>query len=616
MIRKVSLVVSFAALVMAGLVGPSDAADQVTVPTQAGQTVTYPWSGAVPPGASSGDCADNPATSHTQAVTLTVPAGTYNAINVRSTATISYDGPNDLKLTVYLPDGSKKTVDDGFVDTDESFTLTNPAPGDYKFVTCMFAGPAPQNFTGTLKLEGVAIPPPAPRPCVKPATGLAFTKPSYVDMQRAGGEPSIVSHPATGRLLYAAHAGTTHFYSPEAHDPDSTAFFRNYTGQVYTWYSDDRGKTWNFVNRAIPPDNEPISGFSDPDFAIDYAGNVYLSEINLVNVAVSKSTDRGASYTLQNFFGETFSDRQWKTAGPKNVVFIVGNPSGGGTFPGDPLGHTNHTIYRSTDGGQTFSDGVSDPGGEGDLVFSRKTTTMYEPHRSSGNLQIAAFRDPLNPDPNVALKPKIYTVAKGVDMLSHWSAIDVDSVGNVYITWDEGGNGDRPAGVYYSYSKNGGRNWARPSRVDKTGATDIWPWIAAGAPGRVAIAWFGNDHKLPGHDAEQAGEDDPWNVYVAQTLTGLGCKSSTTAGFRVTKATPEPFHVGTVCMGGTVCQAELVDRRLGDYFVIDIDKLGGVVAAYSDTRQGGSVALPAFFRQKGGPSFNAPAQKQTRERDD
>jgi hypothetical protein len=56
-------------------------------------------------------------------------------------------------------------------------------------------------------------------------------------------------------------------------------------------------------------------------------------------------------------------------------------------------------------------------------------------------------------------------------------------------------------------------------------------------------------------------------------------------------------------MGGTTCQAQLIDRRLGDYFTIDIDTTGALVAAYSDTRQGGAVALPAFLRQTGGTSF-------------
>jgi hypothetical protein len=38
--------------------------------------------------------------------------------------------------------------------------------------------------------------------------------------------------------------------------------------------------------------------------------------------------------------------------------------------------------------------------------------------------------------------------------------------------------------------------------------------------------------------------------------------------------------------------------------VIDIDRDGRLLAAYSDTRQGGAVALPAFFKQTGGTTFN------------
>ena len=37
--------------------------------------------------------------------------------------------------------------------------------------------------------------------------------------------------------------------------------------------------------------------------------------------------------------------------------------------------------------------------------------------------------------------------------------------------------------------------------------------------------------------------------------------------------------------GGKTCQAELVDRRLGDYFTVDIDTTSALVAAYSVTRQ-------------------------------
>jgi hypothetical protein len=489
------------------------------------------------------------------------------------------------------------------VNTNESATFANPAAGSYLVIACAFAAAVPQPYTGTLTLTAKALAGAAPKACSTPGQKLTFGAPTYVDRTRAGGEPSVVVHP-DGTLLYGAHAGTTHFYSLEADDPDSEAFFENYRGQVHAYYSRDLGKTWHFVDRTLPPDNAPASGFSDPDFAIDYAGNVYLSEINLANVAMSKSTDSGRSYQLQNFFSQDITDRQWSAAGPANVLFQVGNASEGGSVPSEPVGNNGHTIYRSVDGGKTFSEGFEDPGGLGDIIWDRSRSTLYEAHYDGGELQIAAFTNALDANPAVALAPALHTVATGVSMLSHWPAIDSDSAGNVYITWDESGTGARPAGIYYSYSTDGGASWARPIRVDPDNHTDIWPWIAVGSPGRVAVAWFGNDHKLTNHDAETATDSDPWNVYVAQTLNGLGCASSPTSAFKVAKATPEPFHVGTICMGGTICQAELVDRRLGDYFTIDIDNTGSLVAAYSDTRQGGAVALPAFVRQTGGTSFS------------
>ncbi len=601
--RRSAVLAAVLVLSIVAFAPPLRATDEVIVPTTIGQTVTVTWEGTVLPGADPGsDCSGTAISADVHEINLTVPAGTYDQVAVLATATITYSGNNDLIVTAVLSDGRSVSGDNGFVNTSESVSFSNPPAGLTKIIACPFAGATLQPYTGSLVLTAAAPPPPAPATCTPPGKPLAFTTPSYVDTTRAGGEPSVVSYP-DGTLLYAAHAGTTHFYSLEVDDPATAAFFENYRGQVHAWYSTDKGASWTFVDRTLPPDNAAGSGFSDPDFAIDAAGSVYLSEINLANVAVSKSTDGGRSYTLQNFFAQTITDRQWTAAGTKDVLFIVGNPSGGGTFPEDPLGHTGHTIYRSTDGGRTYSAGVDDPGGLGDLVFDQKSKTLYEARFAGGALQIAAFRKALDPVASVALAPEVVTIATGVALLSHWPAIDVDAKGNLYIAWDESGNGSRAAGIWYSYSTTGGRSWSQPARVDPDDRTDIWPWIAVGDPGRVAVAWFGNDHALPDNNAELAGDSDPWNVYVAQAQNGLGCFDSALPGFRVTRATPEPFHVGTVCMGGTTCQAELVDRRLGDYFTIDIDTTGALVAAYSDTREGGAVSLPAFFRQTGGTSF-------------
>src|SRR3954466_7016734 len=98
-----------ATLTVALYPGVSAAADQVTVPTTVGQTVTVTWQGTVLPGANaSSECGqptDVGADAH--AVDVVVPAGTYDQLSVLGTASISYDGPTDLIVTVVLPDGSR-----------------------------------------------------------------------------------------------------------------------------------------------------------------------------------------------------------------------------------------------------------------------------------------------------------------------------------------------------------------------------------------------------------------------------------------------------------------------------------------------------------------------------
>ena len=434
--------------------------------------------------------------------------------------------------------------------------------------------------------------------CPAPAQALKFDKQSYVDMTRAGGEPTVEQHP-DGTLMYGSHAGTTHFYTPAAADPTTAAFVENYTGQTYYYFSKDHGKTWTYQDRKLPPNNSPMSGFSDPEYAIDEAGQVYISEINLVNVAVSKAAGSDEPFTLQNFFAQTISDRQWMEADKKDVLYLVGNELGGGTFPNDPVGNQGHFLHRSTDGGKTFTPGIDDGAGLGDIQIDRRNGTLYEAYYEGGALSMTAYREARKGNLE---KRETNTIALGVSMLSHWPSFDLDERGNLYITWDESGQGDRPAGVWFSYSTDAGKTWATPTRVDTNNNTDIWPWLAVGDQGKVAVAWLGANQELPNHDAETPG-DQEWRVYIAQTLNGLGCSGSSAPGFRTTTATPRAVHTSTICQGGTICQAERVDRRLGDFFTIEIDNSGHVWGGYSDTAEGGAIALPGFVHQSGGIPF-------------
>lgn len=458
---------------------------------------------------------------------------------------------------------------------------------------------------------------------------MTFSAPKYIDSTRAGGEPMVNTHPS-GRLLFSSHAGTTHFFTPGAADAETLAFAQNYTGQAYAYYSDDLGETWNFVDRANPAfdDGVPAQGFSDPEFAIDTAGNVFFSEINLANVATSASTDGGKTYQLKNFFGQTIADRQWMDADTENVYYFVGNSFAGGTSqapvnldpavppvppaydPFAPVGNVGHVLFRTTDGGATFTPAIQDEGNEdglGDIRVDRRNGTLYEAQYETSSaeddfreLRIVARRGARSGDLATFTSS---TVASGVRMPSHWPTFDIDAAGNMYIVWDESGAGSRPAGIYYSYSTDEGRTWAAPVHVDgANNKTKIWPWLGIGDTGKVALGWFEASVALPGHNAETPGRHT-WSLVMAQTLNGLGCPGGGTGPVFTTTVADQKIHTGTICQGGTTCQAFAIDRRLGDYFALDIDKTGAVYAGYSDTEQGGSNSLPGFVRQNGGPSF-------------
>jgi hypothetical protein len=446
-----------------------------------------------------------------------------------------------------------------------------------------------------------APPATAGRACPAPAA-LSFEEPTYVDKKRAGGEPLVATLP-DGRLLYSAHAGTTHFFAPEGANPGSTAFIENYEGQTYIWTSDDNGKTWEFRPRLVAPDGVPASGFSDPEVAIDSDGNVYFSEINLANVAVSSSQDNGETYTLENFFGAIMTDRQWMEADRPGELYFVANAFGGGTGT-PPQPSLGHYISKSTDGGKTFTRNVPNRGGLGDIRVDKRTGTVYEANYTSGVLGMKAFRNARDGD----LTGEVATIAEGVDMLAHWPTFDLDPAGNLYITWDESGTGERGAGIWFASSKDGGRTWSTPTKVNTGGNTAIWPWLAVGDEGRVGLGWLEADVALPEHDAETPG-DHGWRIRAAATTTGLGCPASSTPSFSITTATTEPVHTGTICQGGTTCQAFAIDRRLGDYFSMEVDGTGHMYMGYSDTRIPGAVSLPGFVRQSGGPSLLAPRSR-------
>ena len=605
------------------IIAPAFAADpatsDATMPAAPG-TVSVTWTGTFQPFVNaSGSCTGSAeATADAHELTLSVPAGLYDKKGLIFASTFTVEAPDaDVILTVEGP--TEKTsgdTDSGSSGAAETLQFNKPAAGTYRVSACAFLGaPGATDYTGTATFQTIR-PEGAPDECVAPTKSLGFTE-GYIDKSRAGGEPIVATHPS-GRLLWGSHAGTTHFFGPAAPDEDTAAFLRNYEGQTYQYFSGDGGKTWEFVERLPNQDNQeaglPNSGFSDPEFAIDKAGQVYISEINLANVAFSKSTDGGRSYKLQSLTGLTLSDRQWMEADEKDVLYLVANTFGGGSGANDPVtGDLAHKMFKSTDGGKTFTAGeVANPNGTNDIKIDKSNGNMYELSLGGGVLEMARFENIRGVMSNFKDHVKFAKIAEGVDTNSSLSqAFDIDDDGNQYVSWSETGDGQRAGGIWYSSSGDQGRTWSTPVRVDENKNTDIWPWVAVGDSGKVAISWLQNSTAIPDNNAEDAPDDSGWSVMTAYTHNGLGCgDGQRVAGFKVMKASSRPVHKGTICQGGTTCQAFAIDRRLGDYFANEIDSKGRTYIAVSDTRQGGSVALPFIMRQTGGPRFIRPTKRE------
>src|SRR4051812_45949458 len=202
----------------------------------------------------------------------------------------------------------------------------------------------------------------SPALAADPAPALGFAPAQFVDQELAGGEPITFQDPTTGNIIYTAHEGTTHLYRPGLLSATPPSWLANYRNQVNIWISEDNGTTWKRVinNGFNGADPSKSQGFSDPDFTQDEGGRIYDTGIDLANDALFSTKDGGKTWdkgTAQCHNG----DRPWLAAGKPEEVWMATD-----TLEPDPNG-INHTIFHSTDGGNTCSQtGVTDYGDTSD----------------------------------------------------------------------------------------------------------------------------------------------------------------------------------------------------------------------------------------------------------
>lgn len=435
-------------------------------------------------------------------------------------------------------------------------------------------------------------------PGVKPPK-LAFGKPSYIDKNRAGGEPVAITA-QDGSIIVSAHAGTTHAYkSPDA-APGAGDFAVGYANQTLNWRSDNGGKSWKYVGLAgqeVGPHTATSTGFSDPDLSMDAGGRIYNVEIDLANVAVFSTNDDGQSWPRGNPIAAS-GDRPWVTGAEKDEVFLYVN------LP--------KQLWRSTDGGLTYSL-VTQGGMLSDgklLVDPLKPKTGLVGPLSEGGVAIS-------PDDGVSWKAYPAPLGKSTQF---FGTIGVDRKGWVYAANAGGyaGASDTTADgeVTFNYFNRKSNKWAKnPVQIDIPKGDAMWPWMIAGDDGRAAVVWYqtlnGNQNKFYIYAAYTN------NAHGTTVTCSDGSKQFVEPQFSVANASGRPIHTGKICLGGTGCNAatdfEAGDRRLGDFFSVNFDAKGNLYIASGDTMlqspTGGEkpVGNPIFIRQtKGGSMLTKP----------
>ncbi|MDP9075764.1 MAG: hypothetical protein M3N98_16660 [Actinomycetota bacterium] len=445
---------------------------------------------------------------------------------------------------------------------------------------------------------------------------VAFSAPTFVDTQLAGGEPEVMYSFKYHTFVYTSHRGDTHLDRAGLASTGTAGFVcstNNLTcneNNVNIWYSND-ARTW-----TVSQESPQYTGFSDPDLTADEAGNIYNTGINLVNDALFSSSDGGKTWpngTAQCAGG----DRPWLAGGKAGEVFLANSTNG-------------HTVFRSTDLGNTCSAGIADPNVYGKLYYDHLDGSLVEPLANGTDLGYTYLANANAAFDSGSGTFVPTTLVRNTPTIQIGGEIALDGNQNMYMTWapDErqpgtsggcsgtGGGGGAatpiPNHIYFMAGRRTGPGqWSWGPRVTiyaPANSTSYWPWITAGATGNVSIVWFQTD-RVDDLDCDMMNGqvvNENTTIYEAHILNALDPANRT---IEVVNASGRVVHSGGVCQSGTTCVATGQDRRMGDFFTNSLDANGCVMIASGDTTQLDQlgqpqpISHPILIRQKSGPSL-------------
>jgi hypothetical protein len=432
------------------------------------------------------------------------------------------------------------------------------------------------------------------------ADKLAFSHTVLLDPQRLGSEPIIKADPSGG--LYGS----------------SIIGFSNSVS--FLWKSQDHGAQWDLVH-ALPnavPAQRPTGthGGGDSEIVIGpkikgkpgYTVSFYDLE-SLADIGVATSFDSGRTFDAQTtnaLAGDTVgTDRQWgqlwRDPKGQDHLFLLYNAlqsnNGKGTILRESLDY-GKTWKNLGDGGTL--DGVFDAGALGQLRIDRAGNLFFTSENSPAVNLVRGMR---RSDGTYRFSSTTVSSQPGTDTRQLFITSALDSAGNIYVAWSRLEAKSTAVDTYVAASSDHGKTFGAPVRVNSSDIHNAnFPWITAGDPGRIAVAFYGTKNK-----ADSTSNPGPWDVYLTQSVDFL----SKHPHLQQVKVSEHPSHTNPICLSGLGCTAgSAQDRNLGDFFQVDMDPTdGAALVLWADTaNQYGALAgspVNSFARQTSGPSLLA-----------
>jgi hypothetical protein len=408
------------------------------------------------------------------------------------------------------------------------------------------------------------------------------------------------------------------------------------------WLSHDSGSTWSGAYDLLAQDVLCPQGYSGDADAVIGNDNTYYADNLCVGTGAGSNNDSfsnvqgGApSAWTGPYEAGTNVDRQWYTPDPTapGVVYmqfhdlsgpninVLKSSDGGHTFACPVTGLVNATScpvtatpvsnvingnYVYTSLGNVTGRSVIDPTNPLRVYVpyadnsSTNGVTASTPDFDLNRLRIAVSSDgghtwaaDANPAGTPVLNANQAFPYDGVDdnTVGHnFPFLTADTSGNLYLLFSLRLGNSTQTHLYLISSTNQGVSWSTPVQVDQGTGSNLMPWIAAGSPGHVVVAWYGslaNDF----NDTSAA-----WSEMFSESSNALSATPTFTQAN--ISGTTTPVHVGDICELGLNCTLTGGNRDLADFEMIAVDPCGFAQPVWTDDHSGTGFTIAG--RQTGG----------------